>query len=294
MTRLTHIFQTGPIMRLLRLMLVVLSLACPAIGFAEPQIQPDIVSLLSKVEQQASNEHGVSPADDGSIKEAWAQVLQVYASAPGSPGTRGALEDFIGHMKAGAAVARVKGSLRIAIDLMVLADQADRLLNQQPAHRVGDASSASETPLPEVTSAPADVPVVPLSNAIHAPPSSTDKRVPDAVTSDAAETFATRGDAALAAKDIWSARKFYDYAAKAGSVRAVNALAHTYDPAFLATLGLSASRVKALLATAPGEPAAAPSPLPRPRRREWYWEEVTEPAGKDVSSPTPVDQAPAK
>ena len=103
MTRLTLIFQTNPTMRLLRSMLVVLSFAYPAIGFAEPQMQPDIVSLLNTVEQQAINEHGVSPVDDRSVTEAWAQVLRVYASTPASPTTRGALEDFIAHMKTGAA-----------------------------------------------------------------------------------------------------------------------------------------------------------------------------------------------
>ena len=139
----------------------------------------------------------------------------------------------------------------IAIDLMVLADQADRLLNQQPVQRIAEPSPASESPSPKTASAPADVPVVPLSNAIPAPSPNRDKRAPDAVTPDAAETFAKRGDAALATKDIWAARRFYDYATRFGSARAVNALAHTYDPAFLATLGLSAPRVKALLATAP-------------------------------------------
>ncbi len=40
----------------------------------------------------------------------------------------------------------------------------------------------------------------------------------------------------LAIKDISAARKFYEYAADAGSARAAMAIAMTYDPAFLSQL----------------------------------------------------------
>jgi hypothetical protein len=53
----------------------------------------------------------------------------------------------------------------------------------------------------------------------------------------AATMYASRGDAMLAIKDISAARKFYEYAAKAGSARAAAALAGTYDPAILISLG---------------------------------------------------------
>ncbi len=49
--------------------------------------------------------------------------------------------------------------------------------------------------------------------------------------------YASRGDAMLAIKDISAARKFYEYAANAGSARAAAALAGTYDPAILINLG---------------------------------------------------------
>jgi len=49
--------------------------------------------------------------------------------------------------------------------------------------------------------------------------------------------YAARGDAMLAHRDISAARKFYEFAANAGSARAAAALARTYDPAFAAQLG---------------------------------------------------------
>jgi hypothetical protein len=50
--------------------------------------------------------------------------------------------------------------------------------------------------------------------------------------------YATRGDEMLARKDISAARKFYEYAANAGSARAAAALAKTFDAAFDAQLGM--------------------------------------------------------
>jgi hypothetical protein len=52
-----------------------------------------------------------------------------------------------------------------------------------------------------------------------------------------AALYIKRGDAMLAVKDISAARKFYEYAADAGSARAARALAETYDPAWLGKLG---------------------------------------------------------
>jgi TPR repeat protein len=45
-----------------------------------------------------------------------------------------------------------------------------------------------------------------------------------------------RGNAMLASNDISAARRFYMYAARAGSALAAMALAETYDPAFLKRL----------------------------------------------------------
>jgi hypothetical protein len=56
-------------------------------------------------------------------------------------------------------------------------------------------------------------------------------------TPEPAAAFTSRGDAMLAIKDISAARKFYEYAANAGSARAAVALAETYDPGFINQLG---------------------------------------------------------
>jgi TPR repeat protein len=62
--------------------------------------------------------------------------------------------------------------------------------------------------------------------------------------------YASRGDEMLAIKDISAARKFYEYAANAGSVRAATALAESYDPAFLTQLGAVGIRPDPTLAAA--------------------------------------------
>ncbi len=63
-----------------------------------------------------------------------------------------------------------------------------------------------------------------------------------------AALYLGRGDQMLAIKDISAARKFYMFAANAGSVRAVAALARTHDPAFLAQLGVVGLRSDPALA----------------------------------------------
>jgi TPR repeat protein len=52
-----------------------------------------------------------------------------------------------------------------------------------------------------------------------------------------ADVYARRGDDMLAIKDISAARKFYEYAANAGSARAAAALARTLDPVFITQVG---------------------------------------------------------
>lgn len=52
-----------------------------------------------------------------------------------------------------------------------------------------------------------------------------------------ASVYTSRGDALLAVKDVSGARKFYEFAANAGSGHAAAELAQTYDPLFLAHLG---------------------------------------------------------
>jgi TPR repeat protein len=52
----------------------------------------------------------------------------------------------------------------------------------------------------------------------------------------------------LAVKDVSAARRFYEYAANAGSARAATALARTFEPGFLAQLGVIGLRPDPALA----------------------------------------------
>ena len=53
-----------------------------------------------------------------------------------------------------------------------------------------------------------------------------------------AQLFVDRGDQMLALRDISAARRLYQYAATAGSAHAAAALAKSFDPAYLAKLGI--------------------------------------------------------
>jgi TPR repeat protein len=53
-----------------------------------------------------------------------------------------------------------------------------------------------------------------------------------------AAMYVSRGNEMLAIKDISAARKFYEYAADAGSAAGAMALAKTLDPTYLAGLGV--------------------------------------------------------
>ena len=75
-------------------------------------------------------------------------------------------------------------------------------------------------------------------------------RTPTAQEQWMATMYASRGDEMLAIKDISAARKFYEYAANAGSARAATALAKSYDPAFLTQLGAVGIRPDPALAAA--------------------------------------------
>jgi hypothetical protein len=75
-------------------------------------------------------------------------------------------------------------------------------------------------------------------------------RTPTAEQRSMAAIYASRGDEMLTIKDISAARKFYEYAANAGSARAATALAESYDPAFLTQLGAVGIRPDPALAAA--------------------------------------------
>lgn len=104
-----------------------------------------------------------------------------------------------------------------------------------PLAEVGTTTAAPPGPAAAHDPAGADVAAAPQS----APPAPA-----------MAEFYAVRGDAMLAHKDISAARKFYEFAANAGSARAAVALAKTYDPAFAGQLGEVGLRPDAELAAA--------------------------------------------
>ncbi len=91
---------------------------------------------------------------------------------------------------------------------------------------VGDAAATQ--------SSEATVTGQPAAGGTPPPPATAQPAAPEPTM---AAFYATRGDAMLANRDISAARKFYEYAANAGSARAATALARTYDPAFAAQLG---------------------------------------------------------
>jgi hypothetical protein len=105
-----------------------------------------------------------------------------------------------------------------------------------PASPANDDPAAANYPAPKhpesnPPSAASPIPA-PLSRAQPARA----RAANDAAT---AALYAERGDALLAVKDISGARKFYAFAANAGNGHAAAAMAQTYDPSFLAKLGVA-------------------------------------------------------
>jgi hypothetical protein len=105
-----------------------------------------------------------------------------------------------------------------------------------PAGRASqDAPPAASGADPDPTAAPATAAAgVPEPVVATAPATSPPKRREPSV----AEFYASRGDELMRIKDISAARKFYEFAANAGSAHAAIALARTYDAAFVFQLGV--------------------------------------------------------
>jgi hypothetical protein len=92
----------------------------------------------------------------------------------------------------------------------------------------GGLATADAAGVQQITNVPSPAPPPPAP-AERAAPGAQDRSVP--------EFYAARGDAMMAVKDVSAARKFYQYAANAGSARAAAALARTYDAAFITAIG---------------------------------------------------------
>jgi hypothetical protein len=107
--------------------------------------------------------------------------------------------------------------------------------SERPAQSVSDAAAVPLT----VRLTSGALPAAPAATSAAQPAlagtaAARQTAAPDPAT---AAFYAARGDAMLASKDISAARKFYEYAADAGSARAAVALARSYDPAFTTQLG---------------------------------------------------------
>jgi hypothetical protein len=101
---------------------------------------------------------------------------------------------------------------------------------------VPNASTDNRMPDPNSTRATAAA-AQPPTLALAVTTSSLATVTPAASAQLTADVYAKRGDDMLAIRDISAARKFYEYAANAGSARAATALARTLDPAFITQLG---------------------------------------------------------
>jgi hypothetical protein len=105
-----------------------------------------------------------------------------------------------------------------------------------PAGRASqDTPPAASGAAPDPTAAsPTAAAVVPKPVVAAAPAVS----LPKAHEPSVPEFYAARGDELMRIKDISAARKFYEFAANAGSARAAIALARTYDAVFVSQLAV--------------------------------------------------------
>lgn len=223
-------------------------------------------SLLLKVEQQILSGRTVAPLEDNALAT-WEEVRK-RAQEPTPAFTR-AVEIFIRQSENHAEAERSAGRDMVAFDLQAFADMAQELLQRGAVHatpsdgqsaekasgekqssekQAAPAAVASVSPsaAPPVQSAAASV-KMPANDTVQAlavpvtpppPAPAPPLRQPSAAQERMAATLASRGDAMMAIKDISAARKFYESAADAGSAAGATALARTFDPDYLAGLGV--------------------------------------------------------
>jgi hypothetical protein len=235
------------------------------------QASQDIEVLLRRLEQQISSGHTMSPAEDCAT-DTWKQVLRVIATTD-SRKVSESMTIFTTHMLDRATEEMKAGNVTVANDFSVFAVQADSILvrSMAPTSDVaqsGARQGVAEGPKIELlagsmppearasapSTEPSDRPDTHKDSQIQAasPITLTANTAPAVAalipttpqTSAAeAEAYAVRGDQMLAARDLSAARKFYEYAANAGSARAATALVRTYDPGFLAQLGVARQQI---------------------------------------------------
>lgn len=237
-------------------LMITASLLLGAAGFAgcipacaaEPQ--QNIEVLLQNVEQRVSENHTMSPQGDSAL-DAWEQVMTVVPSTDPARLDK-ALTDFASHMRQRADEEKKAGKTPVAEEFSLFASQAEGL----KAHILGTATAAApptaglpsadpEKTLPspkfEPLAGSLPVPAAPSvpGNPVPPPP------LPPNLSPTIAEFYAWCGDQMLSA-----ARKYYEYAAKAGSARASAQLTKINEPAVT--------------------PAPPPEPKPRPQVHHYY------------------------
>jgi hypothetical protein len=229
---------------------------------AVAQSDHECEALLLKVEKQISDGHTATPPNDNALLT-WQSVIERVEGV--SPGTHQALGDFVERVTTREAEERAAGRETVELDLKLFAGLAHELLaRRSPSSAQALAAKpavATDTPAITVTHTTVAVRAVPDTGIAD-----TARRSTDASTTEdraMAASFTQRGDAMLAVMDISAARKFYEFAADAGSAAAAMALARTFDPAYLPTLrvvGLKPDPASAMLwyhkAAALGDPDA--------------------------------------
>jgi hypothetical protein len=207
----------------------------PAIASVQPDRECE--ALLLKVERQIADGHTAAPPDDNALQTWQSVVLKLQ---PPSPPTLRALADFVGRVYHQEAAERAAGRAAVELDLRLFEDLANELLALGTAalnaHQAA-AKPVSESATPEAPAVEGTADTARAPTAVMAPQDQAD-----------AAALVRRGDAVLAIMDISAARKFYERAANAGSAAAAMALARTFDPEYLAGLGVVGLRPDPALA----------------------------------------------
>jgi hypothetical protein len=220
-----------------------------------------VAALLDKLREQVSAGQTTAPPNDNAV-ETWLQITKL--TAPNlSPGAARALDDFVHTVHSAETAAQAAGRGTVALDLLVFADFAVAELKNRPTDRVLSPPASLATP-PRLSATeqapPAEVrttdstaqppprdgstTTIPLILAAAptpaAPPALAETATQSAPAADPAliAAYIERGDQMMAIKDISAARKFYEFAARAGNANAATKLARTYDPDVLRSLGV--------------------------------------------------------
>jgi hypothetical protein len=171
----------------------------PGIAFASDQ---EIRALLTQIEQQLAAGQIISPVDDNAMAT-WKRVVDIQKIENNSP----ALNDFAARVRVRAVEERTAGKNVIASDMIVFAEQADRLIGNAPS------------PPPVIASIESPPRFEPLAAPLQTTPADPPTEKP-AISS--GDFYAARGDDMIAAGNLTAARKFYALGAKAGSARAAS------------------------------------------------------------------------